>query len=187
MNKIKFLLIFGFVFQLGACAQSYSLIKTERVGVNDTYSVHPKINWNQLKDGTGVVVWTAYGTMLDRVVFISNIKDGAAIFGDDKTNVYKNDMNEVEIAELFIESMINFGKWPDGKFNNLKKQKHGPFGGFNFDITFLNPDSLSYKGTASGAIIDKELYLVFFLAAEIYFHDNLRDEFLNIISSIQKL
>ena len=63
------------------------------------------------------------GFGLARIVFINNIKDGETLFGDDTTNTYKKDMNEVEIAELFIESMKVFGKWADAKFGNLNIEK----------------------------------------------------------------
>ena len=119
MKKIKILLILVVIFQLGACAQNLSLVKTERVNINDLYSVRPNINFNQLADAK-ITVWTVNGFGLDRIVFINNIKDGETLFGDDTTNTYKKDMNEVEIAELFIESMKVFGKWADGKFENLK-------------------------------------------------------------------
>ena len=71
--------------------------------------------------------------------------------------------------------------------DNLKLQKFGPFDGFNFDITLVNEEGLSYKGLASGAVIKDELCLMFFLATELYFYDNYYDEFQNIISSMQKL
>ena len=96
-------------------------------------------------------------------------------------------MNEVEIAELFIESMKVFGKWADGKFENLKLGKHVPFNGFKFEKTLINQDGLSYKGLTSGAVINEKLYLVFFIATELHFFKNLQNEFLNIISSIQKV
>ena len=49
MNILKALLILGFIFQLVSCAPSYSLVKTERINANETFSVYPKTNWNQLK------------------------------------------------------------------------------------------------------------------------------------------
>ena len=109
MKKIKILLILVVIFQLGACAQKLSLVKIERVNINDVYSVHPSMNFNQLADSK-ITTWTVNGFGLDRIVFINNIKDGETLFGDDTTNTYKKDMNEVEIAELFIESMKVFGK-----------------------------------------------------------------------------
>ena len=186
MKKIKIFLILVVIFQLGACAQNLSLVKTERVNINDLYSVRPNINFNQLADSK-IIVWTVNGFGLDRIVFINNIKDGETLFGDDTTNTYKKDMNEVEIAELFIESMKVFGKWADGKFENLKLGKHGPFNGFKFEMTLINQEGLSYKGLTSGAVINEKLYLVFFIATELHFFKNLQNEFLNIISSIQKV
>jgi hypothetical protein len=186
MKKIKIFLILVVIFQLGACAQNLSLVKTERVNINDLYSVRPNINFNQLADSK-ITVWTVNGFSLDRIVFINNIKDGETLFGDDTTNTYKKDMNEVEIAELFIESMKVFGKWADGKFENLKLGKHGPYNGFKFEKTLINQDGLSYKGLTSGAVINEKLYLVFFIATELHFFNNLQNEFLNIISSMQKV
>ena len=58
MKKIKILLILVVIFQLGACAQNLSLVKTERVNINDVYSVRPSINFNQLADSK-ITVWNA--------------------------------------------------------------------------------------------------------------------------------
>ena len=186
MNILKTLVILSLIFQLGGCVPSYSLVKTERINSNNTYSVYPKTSWNQLKQDK-ITIWTANGVGLDRIVFINNINDGETIFGDDKTSEYKNDMSEIEIADLFMESMKNAGKWPNGNFDNLKLQKFGPFDGFNFDLILISEEGLSYKGVASGAVIKDELYLMFFLATKLHFYDSYHDKFQNIISSIKKL
>ena len=143
------------------------------------------MDWSQLKRES-VTYWTADGLMLDEIVFLESIQDGKTFFGDEKSNPFKSNMSEIEIAELFIESLKINGQWSNGKYKELKLQKFGSFDGFNFGISLVNKDGLAYKGLASGAIIEKELHIIFFLATEFHYYDKFKNNFLAIVSSIQK-
>lgn len=186
MKLLKKLSVVIILFQLGGCAVSYTLLKAGRINVTEEYSVSTGMDWSQLKKGK-ITVWTANGSNLERITFFNGVEEDETLFGDDKSIKFRNSMNEVEIAELFVGSLKSSQKWPKAKINHLAPKTFGSFDGFYFEIDLTSEDGLSYKGAASCSIIDKKLYSIFFLATELYYYKKYNGEFENILSSIEKV
>jgi len=185
MKLLKKLSVVIILFQFGGCAVNYTHLKAGRINVTEAYSVSTGMDWSQLKKGK-ITVWTANGPNLERITFFNGVEEDETLFGDDKSIKFRNSMNEVEIAELFIGSLKSSGQWAKAKMNRLAPKAFGPFDGFYFELDLTSEDGLSYKGAASCSIIDKKLYSILFLATELHYHPQYNEEFKNILSSIKK-
>ena len=97
------------MFLLVGCIPKYTLVENKRVDIAKTYSVDPQINWNQMVFPEGnQVLWTVNGSNLDRLLFLSHVKDGGPLFQDqkkDKYPSYKKGMNIIEISELYSDTI----------------------------------------------------------------------------------
>jgi hypothetical protein len=171
---------------LTACAVKYSLVENKRVTIADKYSVDPQVTWSgkTIDDNS---MWTINGANLERVVFLNHVKDGETLFDNEKSQPFKKGMNIIEIAELFSNSMQLDGKWLKVRTLDLNPKSFGPFDGFNFETIMISEKGLTYKGLVSGAVIEEQLYLVFYLAVEMHYYPKHIEHFKNLLSSIQKI
>lgn len=186
MYKIKIFCVLIFLFFLAGCMVKYNLVENKRITIAETYSVEPQIAWSG-KTIDNNSMWTINGANLERVVFLNQIKDGETLFDNEKSQPFKKEMNIIEIAELFSNSMQMDGKWLKVKTRDLNPYSFGPFDGFNFETKMVSEKGLSYKGLVSGAVIDEQLFLIFYLAVEMHYYPKHIEHFRNMVSSIQKI
>jgi hypothetical protein len=180
MKRIIFISIFLFCF---GCV-SYSLVSKGRVDIGDNYSVETETDWSGRSTG-GITIWTFNGTALDRIVFLSDIEDKKTLFGEDSHHKFEKEMNPIEIAELFLDSLQTFGKWPQVKKANLRMSKLGSFDGLSFELNLVSEEGLKYKGLVSCAIIDEKLNIIYFLAPKLHYYPKYIQDYKNIINSIK--
>lgn len=180
------------VWAFAGCAPPYTLQEAGRTAVGGVYSVETRVAWNAKSTGNATV-WTDNGIDLDRTVFFNGVEDGQPLFGkssifpeDKPAQRFKSDMSIIEIAELFANTMQTEGGWFKIEKRNMKAQNFGPFAGFAFDMNMTRENGLAYKGLTAGAVIEKKLYMIFFLAPELSYYPRYIDAFKDLLSSIQK-
>jgi hypothetical protein len=140
-------------------------------------------NWNKAPSGftptarTQSRTWTQDGLLLDRLIIIPRVPDGESIIKSrDKSAalpVFRADMLPNEIEELVESSIVKlYGEGQSAvNTSNLRPQGFGEHGGFMFDITAAVTESPDYRGSVGAFIVDDELYMVMFLAADPYYYD----------------
>ncbi len=171
-----------FLALLGGCATGYSTVVP---GVNafGPLLVTADANWNSAPSRYTPAsrsmsrTWTQDGLLLDRLIMIPRVADGESIFvSRDQAAalpVFRKDMLPNEIEEL-VESSISklYGEGQTSvSTSNLRPQGVGPHGGFMFDLTAAVTESPDYRGSVGAFIVDDELYMIIFLAAELYYYD----------------
>ncbi|MDA0690802.1 MAG: hypothetical protein O3A78_07740 [Nitrospinae bacterium] len=186
MSKTKICCVLIFLLSLTGCMVKYNFVENKRITIAETYSVEPQITWSG-KTIDNNHMWTLNGPNLERIVFLNNIKDGETLFKNEKSQPFKKGLNIIELAELFSNSMQKDGKWLKVKTLNLQPKNFGPFDGFNFETTMVSEKGLAYRGLVSGAVIEEELFLVFYLAVEMHYYPKHIEHFKNMLSSIQKV
>lgn len=167
---------------LGGCVTGYTAVLP---GVNSfgPMRVTANANWNSAPSGfvpasrNNSRTWTQDGLLLDRLVIIPRVADGESIFvSRDKSAalpVFRADMLPNEIEEL-VESSITklYGEGQSSvSTSNLRPQGFGEHGGFMFDLNAAVTESPDYRGSVGAFIVDDELYMVIFLAADPYYFD----------------
>ena len=167
---------------LGGCVTGYTTVQP---GVNSfgPMRVTADENWNNAPSGFMPTsrkmsrTWTQDGLLLDRITIIPRVADGESIFvSRDKSAalpVFRADMLPNEIEEL-VESSITklYGEGQSSvSTSNLRPQGFGEHGGFMFDIDAAVTESPDYRGSVGAFIVDDELYMVIFLAADPYYYD----------------
>jgi len=176
---------------LGGCA-SYTLVKPKRHEIAGTYSVETRIAWNKASSGP-IELWTVDGPRLESIQFWKGLKDGKPLF-EPKRGANKKPpppafaaaMTANDVMELVVDSLSRAGA---AKINasNLRPFDFGSEPGFRFDLAGVNKDGLEINGLASGAIIDKKLYLVLYSGARANYLPKYRKEAEHIMGSIEVL
>jgi len=178
------------IFMLVGCAPKYTLVENQRVEIADVYSVTPQIIWNQMVFPEGnQVLWTINGSNLDRIMFLSHIKDGEPLFQDQKKDAYpsfKKGMNILEISELYSDTIKIAGA---AKFEilNLETRGFGPFDGFSFEARRVAPTGLDYRELVVGTVIKDELFIIAYTAVEIEYYPKCLEKVKRLLDSIKKL
>ncbi len=186
MNKTRILCVMFLLLLIAACVPRYSIMEPKRVTIGDTYSVEPSVAWNGMTIGK-MDIWTLNGQLLDMMVFASNIQDKEPLFDNEKAPTFGKDMDVIEIAELFSDSIKVEPAWEEVKISDLRAENFGPFEGFRSGIQLVSKSGLKYKGLLAGAVIDEKLFLVYFVAVEMEYYPRYIDYFKTLLQSIQKV
>jgi hypothetical protein len=176
---------------IAACAPTYQVVKPGTANY-DGFKVTTAQSWNLAPTGVtpsvreGTRVWTQDGILLDRVMIIPAVPDGESIFvsKSDKTiPIFRSDMLPNEVEELTESSIVKL--FTEGEVavetSNLRPHRFGENNGFLFDMNVSVSDGPNYLGVAGALIVDKKLYLIFFLGAEPYYYEKHIDEALVVI------
>lgn len=167
---------------LSGCVTGFTVVEP---GVHSFGSMRVTADQNWNKAPTGFTptarsqsrTWTQDGLLLDRLIIIPRVPDGEPIIKSrDKSAalpVFRADMLPNEIEELVESSIVKlYGEGQSAvNTSNLRPQMFGEHGGFMFDITAAVTESPDYRGSVGAFIVDDELYMVMFLAADPYYHD----------------
>jgi hypothetical protein len=190
MKKILVSLFILCMFLLVGCVPKYTLVENKRVDIAKTYSVDPQINWNQMVFPEGnQVFWTVNGSNLDRLLFLSHVKDGKPLFQDqkkDKYPSYKKGMNIIEISELYSDT-IKISGAAQLEILNLEARGFGSFEGFAFEAKKVAETGLTYRELVAGAVIKDELFIIAYTAVEMEYFPRYVEHVKRLLGSIKEL
>lgn len=174
MFKKGILLIF--ICLLTACNNGFTLVKNEQVEI-DGISIMPAGQWNQTPTYygyRGIPTWTADGAYLNSIMFFGDIEDGKTLVkvpDEAQFPVYEAGMlpNEIlEITRSTIAKMYGTTISDDGTLAPFKT-KAGM--GFQFSFEFADKEGLAHKLLATAILKDKQLDLVIYQAAKMYYYE----------------
>ena len=169
---------------LSGCATGLTVVQpgvnalgSMRVTADDNWKKAPSSSTPLARSQTRT--WTQDGLSNDRLMIIPRVPDGEPIFSSSDQSaalpVFHADMLPNEIEELVESSIVNL--YGDGQAavntSNLRTQGFGEHGGLMFDIAVAVTESADYRGSAGAFIVDDELYMVIFLAADPVYYDKL--------------
>jgi hypothetical protein len=185
MLRRKFKLPVYAVFMSLACAASVPAIAAWRlilaneevsVGKSDLV-VTPKVNWNRWTSRPSLVgeIWTLDGVRLNELSFFAGISDGDTLYYDsgnyDKSMpTFDSDMLQTEIVSFFEASnrlALDSSQFEVKKVEPTKLAGHDAV---RFSYRYAaQGEGIMRSGEAVAAKIDKKLYLLNFVAPEIYY------------------
>jgi len=186
MKTISRTVMIAVALTLGGC-NAYTLAPAgQPLVVASTFNATPTINWSRMqKDQTEV--WTVDGHLLDKLTFLSGIKDGASLSpnnlgvfnqgpltAEGNPPTFRKDMVSIEIAELVKETYTRKG-YQNFKIANLQPDRLANNDGFRFDFSFLTKDGLDKQGLAVGTGIDNNLYLAIYTGAKEHYFAKYKD------------
>lgn len=190
MNKYLFSIILG--LSTVACMPAYVAVAPGKINydgliirTDQAWNLAPSISTPSARKGSKV--WTQDGILLDRIMIIPAVPDGEPLFvttsEDQALPAFKADMLPNEIEELTESSLVKLFK--EGEVvvqtSNLRPHRFGEHDGLLFDMNVAVSDGPNYRGTTGAIIVEKKLYLIFFLGAEPYYYEKHIDEALVII------
>lgn len=176
------------------CVPAYTLVQP---GVNniENIQVDATAGWNLAPGITtpssrpGAQTWTQDGLLLDRLVFIPAVPDGEPLLRVNNQSaalpVFRADMLPNELEELAESTFVKlFG---EGNVvvstENLRPQRFGEHRGVMFDMNATVTESPDYRGAVGAFIVDEQLYMMFYLAAEPHYYGKHRTAAEAIIAS----
>lgn len=186
-------LIVLLVLILSGCA-SYSLIEPGKHEVREMV-VTPNLSWNKtasnLSPGKKAEMWTADGSLLNRLIFFSGIEEGETLFkAQSKTNPYpefRADMlpHEVmELTEASLSKQLGAGN-AIVTTENLKPTIFAGVSGFSFNVLYQTGSGLSYSGNVAGAVKNSQLYMILYSATTLHYYDKYLTEVKHIFDTAQ--
>ncbi|MEX1266214.1 MAG: hypothetical protein WEA08_04775 [Woeseia sp.] len=163
------------------CVPAYTLVEPGTISLGNL-SVDTAGAWNKApsaltsKMRKGSEMWTRDGPLLDRLLLIPNVPDGAPLLVDRKEAaalpVFRADMLPNELEELTESTLVKyFGEGSAAvSTSNLRPNRFGEHRGILFDFTAAVSDNPDYKGIAGAFIAGDALYVIIYLAAETYYY-----------------
>lgn len=159
---------------LAAC-NSYTMVKKEQTTV-ESISLVPAGLWNAAPNYVSfnnIPTWTADGAFLNTVMFFPNVADGQALVkatAEEKYPKYETTMLPNEVMELTKATIAKMYATTVADEGELKPFKMVTGTGFQFSFNFADQDGLTRKLLATGVVKDKQLHMVIYQAADLYFY-----------------
>jgi hypothetical protein len=176
MKILRSLVLGAVMAMLSGCA-TYSLVPANQaVDVGNGVQVTSEIAWaKQGSPNISGTVWTADGTDLDAVIFLTGVNVGKPLIKADAVRtkdlrVYKADMIPDDVMELLSSNFSHIG-YDQIKTTNLKPAQFGAVQGFRFDLDFFTKDGLAMKGNALAAQRGQTLDLILYMAPNEYYYE----------------
>jgi hypothetical protein len=177
-RSIRALLLIGFtLLGLQACGGSPGLVRVDQPArVQRVFEVRSPVEWARYR-GFNLETWTIDGTALNRLMFVTNIRDRHHVFGFGRATrrspdgaFYRRGMNANELMEIVVDGLSELGA-ANVESSNLRPQSLGDFTGFRFDFGFQGVDGLIYQGTALVVERRKFLNVVAYMAPHEYYFE----------------
>lgn len=158
--------------------------------VADTYRVEPGIEWSR-QHWRNLETWTVDGPQLQQLYFYEVRQTGDTLIAErfgqnvsarerERWPRFREGMTPHDVAELVTASLAQQGAL-DVRATNLRPARFGGRPGFHFDLHFLSPTNLDYRGLVTGHIdAEQRLYLVLYFGTEVHYYG----EYLQAVESI---
>lgn len=179
MLKRNFVVLF-LLIAISGCVPTYTLVTP---GANSIQNLQVEANsgWNMAPSAltpsarNDSQTWTQDGLLLDRLLFIPSVPNGEPIIQSSSDSaalpIFRSDMLPNEIEELAESTFVKY--FGEGSVaistENLRPQRFGEHRGVMFDMNITVTESPDYRGTVGAFIVNKELYLMLYFAAEPYY------------------
>ncbi|HZW58668.1 MAG TPA: hypothetical protein VFE85_00120 [Woeseiaceae bacterium] len=163
------------------CVPTYTLVGpgTVRVG---SLAVDAGGEWNHAAAGLtnglrkGSEMWTRDGPLLDRLLLIPSVPDGAPLLVDRSKQaalpVFRSAMLPNELEELVESTLVKYLGEGNAAVDtsNLRPNRFGDHQGVLFDFSAAVSERPDFRGLAGAFIAGNALYVVIYMAAEPYYY-----------------
>jgi hypothetical protein len=186
------LMSFAFAASVPAIAAWRLILANEEVSVGKSdLVVTPKANWNRWTSRPSLVgeIWTLDGVRLNELSFFAGVSDGDTLYYDsgnyDKSMpTFDSDMLQAEIVSFFEASnrlILDSSQFEVKKVEPAKLAGHDAV---RFSYRYAaQGEGIMRIGEAVAAKIDKKLYMVNFVAPEIYYFGREIDSIRQLVAS----
>lgn len=180
---------------LTGCATGYSLAPAgqPRRIAGTALTVTPPADWNRLGSlagpGKRAEQWTLDGPLLNDLTFYGGIEDNRPLFReidrrDRPLPLFSATMLAPDVAALLESSYRVAAGTALFEMGMLAPATFAGRPGFRFDYVYtIQGEEVRRRGEASGAIIDRRLYLVTFEAPAIHYFDRDVGQFRTLVES----
>lgn len=183
------LLLLGLL--LAACGGAPGLVKqNEPVRVLRVFEVESPIDWARYR-GVNTETWTIDGIQLNRLTFLTNIKDRYHIFGYGKQTrrhpdgpFFKLGMEANELRDLLVDGLAQVG-FANVSARNPRVMSKDGFTTYLVDLDLRSPDGLIYKGHALLFERRERLNIVLHYAANEYYYPRDDEAVLKLFEQIK--
>ena len=167
-------------FALSGCVPSYTLVHADKpiAVASGSMKVKPAIDWNKAPPGASSMLkselWTQNGPVLDAIIFLGAVQDGAAIVQQQKKEdrqvpVFHASMTPQDLVGM-VESYYRIRAGATiFESENLKPTTFLGAKGLDFTYRYVGSDSVKRRGRTVLAVIDQKLYLMTLDGATSYF------------------
>jgi len=139
---------------LAACSGAPGLVrKQDPVRVQRVFEVTSPIEWARYR-GIGNETWTVDGALLNRLTYLTNIRDKDHIFGYGRQGrrnpdgaFYRTGMEPNELRDLMVDGLAQIG-FTHVSASNVQPMQRDGFDVYRFDLDLSTPNGLIYKGHA---------------------------------------
>ena len=182
MTAFRFLAV-AWIACLTGCASGYVAVGSGPVSIQDL-DVVAGPGWNRVPAEQipwarrEMQAWTRNGLSLDRLLLIPGIADGESIYlprNNIDYPVFRVDMStsqQLELVEETIE-LAQGANLTEVTAGNSRMHRFGRRDGIVFDLRAVVHDGPEYRGTGGAFVDEGRLYLVYFLGAVPYYHEQL--------------
>ena len=187
MNYRKFILTSILAISIAGCA-AVSKVGKGRVNIDGIYTVQNDAEWASIKVGK-MHLWTLDGPALQQLRFISGVEEGETMFAStnpDKLAKFRGTMNELEVVEFFQASAAALGI-QSMNTSNMRPVQFGSKSGFSLNFDYLTKNGLAMAGFATGAVVEKKLYMIFYAGTHQHYFAKRRKEAQRVMESVRFL
>ena len=187
MNYRNFLFTSILAVAVAGCA-TVAVVGKGPVNIDGAYTVQNDAEWASIKIGN-LHLWTLDGPALQALRFITGVEDGETMFtsnSPEKLPKFRGTMNELEIVEFFQASTAALGI-QSMNTSNMRPAQFGAKPGLRFEFDYLTKNGLGMVGFATGAVVDKKLYMIFYFGARQHYFDKRRKEAQRVMESVKFL
>lgn len=161
---------------LAACSGAPGLVQPDQpVRVQRVFEVESPIAWARFR-GIGNETWTVDGALLNRLTFLTNIRDKDHIFGWGRQSrrnpdgaFFRTGMEPNELRDLMIDGLAQLG-FANVAASNLRPVVVDGFSTYRFDLDLRTPNGLVYKGHAMMFERRERLNAAFWFAPVEHYH-----------------
>ena len=166
----------GLIMLVSACGGPPGIVRpNEPTRVTRIYTATSPIEWARYKS-FNAELWTIDGTALNRILWLTNIRDKYHVFGSSRATkrrpdgpFYRTGMDAGEIESVLRDGITGMGV-ANVKTTNLQPVTIGNLTAFRFDVSFDVGNGLHYLGNLTFFERRKKLNLIWYSAPAEYYH-----------------
>jgi hypothetical protein len=177
---------------LTGCGSVFTRVDPAAVVVRKSMEVDAGEAWNRFtpNGGSHREVWTQHGVALDTLTYFAGVADGDPLDDlaprDRKPPAFRASMSAEDVVALTETMLAGNG----GRFELLTLEPAEVSGaeGFRFGFHYIaRSEEVERSGIATGAIVDRRLYLMLFAAPRGHYYDRGAAEAIRLMDSLRIL
>ncbi|WP_425407075.1 hypothetical protein [Hwanghaeella sp.] len=191
MKKLVRIVALASILATVAACQGYTLVKGgSPVEIASGMKATPARSWSKLSSGK-YQLWTVDGPVLQQILFGAAIQDGEELFPNEnnrkqKLPEFKKSMSELEVAELYRDTMLKLGA-SNFDLLDIRPKTVGGKQGFRFEFDFTMEQGLQKSGVGEAVLEGDKLYYVIYTGAKLHYYPKNLPDAEQVMQSVQIL